>query len=149
MKTLCLIVTFLIFISISVFAQLDSNRIFEKSKGTWQYPLRSGMLLGPSTQGYMGKKAIFITGKSDSVFAVFSGKAVSIKEVDSAYLIITKFKDYYITYYGLTQPLINIGDFVSAGQQIGNLAKDLDGAFSLDIYLNKKSDELDTHLWFK
>ena len=149
MRTLRLIIAFIFFISSPVLAQVDSNRIFEKSKGTWKWPIHSGMLLGPNTQGFKGVRAIFITGKSDSVFAVFSGRVVSIKEVDSAYMIVTKYKDYFITYYGLQKPIINIGDYIIKEQQIGNLAKNFDGNFSLDIYLTKKSDELDTHLWFK
>jgi hypothetical protein len=149
MIRLCLIVTFVSFISSPILSQVDSNKVFEKSKGTWMAPIHSGRQLGPNTQGIQGSRAIFISGKSDSVFAVFSGLAVSIKEIDSAYIIITKYKDYFIAYYGLKKPIINIGDFITTGQQIGNLAQDSEGIFSLDIYLTSKSGELDPHLWFK
>ena len=149
MKTLCFVITFLFSISENSSAQVDSNLLFQKTKGTWQYPIRTGTMLGPNTHGYPGKKATFIAKKSDSVFAIYSGQAVSIENIDSAYLVITKYKDYFISYYGLTTPLIKLGDIVIAGQHIGNLAEDLEGLFSLDIFLNKNSDDLDVHLWFK
>ena len=149
MKTTTLLITFLFSLSVYALAQVDSNRVIEKTKGTWPYPLRSGILLGPSTHGYQEKKATFIGSNNDSVFAICSGKVIAIQQIESVYLIITKYKDYFITYDGLKIPKLNIGDLIVKGKYIGNLAENLDGEFSLDVHLNKKSDELDTHLWFK
>ena len=149
MKTVSLILIFLFSISVYALAQVDSNRLLEKTKGTWPYPLRSGILLGPSTHGYLEKKATFIGKNNDSVFTICSGKVVSIKQIESVYLVITKYKDYFIAYDGLKIPKLDIGELVVKGKYIGNLAENLDGEYSLDVYLNKNSDELDIHLWFK
>ena len=149
MKTISLTITFLFSISVYALAQVDSNRVIEKTKGTWPYPLRSGILLGPSTHRYLGKKATFIGTNNDSVFAICSWQVVSIEQIESVYLIITKYKDYFITYDGLKIPKLNIGDLVVKGKYIGNLTENLDEEFSLDVYLSKNSDELDMHLWFK
>ena len=149
MKKINLILLFLFSISVNALAQVDSNQVIEKTKGTLPYPLRSGTLLGPSTYRYFGKKATFIGSNNDSVFAICSGKVIAIQQIESVYLIITKYKDYFITYDGLKIPKLNIGDLIVKGKYIGNLAENLDGIFSLDVHLNKNSDELDTHLWFK
>ena len=149
MKTTTLLITFLFSLSVYTLAQVDSNRVIEKTKGTWPYPLRSGILLGPSPHRYQGKKATFFGNNNDSIFAICTGKVISIKQMESVYLIITKYKDFFITYDGLKIPKLNIGDLIVKGKYIGNLAENQDGEFSLDVYLYKNSDQLDIHLWFK
>jgi septal ring factor EnvC (AmiA/AmiB activator) len=64
------------------------------------------------------------------------------------YVIITRFGDYIITYTGITNPSIVKGDFITKGQPIGVLQKDLDEKFRVSLYLNKGEDQIDPFNWF-
>jgi len=149
MRASYLLTVFFIFASLSVQAQFDSTKAIEKSKGYWNYPFRKGLLLGSNPQNYQTKKSTFITYNPDTAFAVFDGYVFSVTNIDSSYLLITKYANYTIGYFGLERPFIKVGDIIKSGQAIAITAKDFDDTFSLDIHLSKDSNDLYAHDWFK
>ena len=149
MRTSYFLTTFFILAFTKNYAQFDSTKVFEKSKGLWKYPIRKGTLIGNGPANYTSKKCTFITNKADSVFAVFDGYVFTIRNIDSAYLLITKYANYTIAYFGLEKPLVKEGDIIKSGQPLAIICKDLEDLFTLDVYLAKGTSDLDAHKWFK
>ena len=143
---------------LTVNAQIDSNKLFLESKGTWQYPVSTPRqitdLASNSKYGclpLMGTQ--FISAKPSKAFAVTDGRVKSIVFVESYRVIITQFGDFTITYVGLQTTTVKQGDFVYRGQEIGYVGYDLNiDSCEIDIILNKergeKSIEIPSYQWF-
>lgn len=151
------LLTLSIFVSSCALAQVNSTSLFEKSKGTWNYPIEKVVKI----INYEDSKSAcatanacrimstsFIADSSYPVNAVFDGLILKIQEIDGAYAIITQFGNYFITYYGLTKPPLKEGDFVKRGQTLSNLQRYFEGNFSVDIYLSNRIETLDSFPWF-
>jgi len=136
-----------------VYGQSDSSSIFESSKGTWDYPVTNCIgvtkLSSPDKYLYVqNPNCTFFTDSSSSINAVFDGLIVVILNFDEDYLVMTKFGEYSIFYYGLTEPKLKRGDFIKAGQLISFPTKGDDNKFRIEISLSKESNMLDPFPWF-
>ena len=137
------------------FAQIDSTKLFTESKGHWEYPLKHiTEIVALKDKKYDCfsdplKSILFYSDKSVEVKSIHEGRVVSIAEVDSTEIVIIKFGNYFLTYVGLTHVCVSKGDYIGSGQQIGNLAKDYDDRFRLEVYLHTYTTELDPAFWFK
>ena len=144
-----LLISLFLLYSVDTKAQLDSNKIFEKSKGTWMRPLSSGTQILNSSGGFIHDKATFTGMKDSSVFAVFDSRVIAIQKKDNNYILITKFGEYTLTYFVLSAPVVKNFEFIKAGQYIGKLAEDDEGMFEIQIYLDKGPLRIDPNTWFK
>jgi hypothetical protein len=102
-----------------MYGQLDSNRVFEKSKGTWRIPIdgvkeicipdlnASGLSIACFPGGIT-----FTTNKVSEVYSVASGTVVAVFSIGDLQGIIIKYGDYYVTYSGLSISYVKKADEV-------------------------------------
>lgn len=132
--------------------QVDSNSVFLTSKGTWNYPLNNKY--EPSETAICNKinslNATFYSGLPESIRAIMPGRVVGNVTIDSSYLVITKFGDYFLAYSNLCSTPLKKGDLVGKGQIIGQPDKSLsiEDKFSVDIFVWKE-DEMNASDWFR
>ena len=125
-----------IFISLCAFAQSDSTLIFEKSKGSWKFPISNFSKIEKYEKCKLCPTACFpiittnfISDSSVDVKAIHDGTVVLVVIIEDMYVIMTRFGSYSITYAGITNPSVQKGDFVTQGQPIARLQKDYDENF--------------------
>jgi hypothetical protein len=155
-RSLFLILILSFFSQINLIGQIDSSKIFEKSKGTWHYPINHfskvsdckitsrKILFTPI------KNIVFTTDSAYPVTAVYEGKVVNISLNSGVYFLITKFGDYYLVYNGLEKPALQIGDYLLKGEKI-SILKNIENknTYELEIYLtSKEGDEIFPCDWF-
>jgi len=157
MATLRLLILFLFTFS-NVSAQVDSTILFEESKGTWEYPIsnfseienldtKTTDIPAGSCKSYF--PIIFVSENSQIVKAVFDGQVLMVQNIDSSYFIMTKYGDYFISYYGLEKPFISKGIYIKKGQTISTLHKDYDAKYRIEINLTTERRVLNPFIWFK
>lgn len=148
MKYWIFTITILIACSQIISAQADSNKIFLASKGTWKYPVSQGFIL-ENNLGYNGNKTvIFISDSAATVNAVFAGVVVLVNKYDDAYMVITKYGNYFIGYSNMGNCIVKKGNKIKAGDVIGYVGKDLDDRYGIDIILSNSNGDLDAISWF-
>jgi len=152
MKTIYCIAFLLSFNGVAVFGQKDSSKIFEDSKGTWNYPVSKCYEVfahsGGLDSGDIGKGASFFTDSVCGVNAVFGGRVETIMKDDN-YTVMIEYGKYFILYAGLTRPILKRGDIVKAGQIIAYPTKDGEGKYCVDIILFTKETLIDIFPWFR
>jgi murein DD-endopeptidase MepM/ murein hydrolase activator NlpD len=145
---------FIIHLSLSsiIFSQQSLNQVFESSKGSWKFPLCRVIKFDrnnePFNESIFNKGVTFIIDTISLVNAVFRGTIVRVEKYDSLFVAILKFGDYFLAYAGLSKMLVCENDKLKAGDPIGYVGKDLDGAYCLEFILNKKAEEIDIFPWF-
>jgi hypothetical protein len=73
---------------------------------------------------------------------------VSIIEVEGEYSILTKFDSYFIAYSRLCKPEVIEGEFVVAGQSLGQVVKNrTEENYTLEIMLLKGEKQLCAEKW--
>ncbi|MEO8768454.1 MAG: hypothetical protein ABI402_00145 [Ferruginibacter sp.] len=126
-----------------------------QNKGLLEYPIKTNIQpnyynpLRSILDETPTQSVTFISDSCVKVSCIFDGEVCLIEEIDSMYVVMTKFGSYYLTYTNLTKPVIKKGDFIKKGQIIANLDKDFDDRFSVDIYLNYGEKTIDAYSWFR
>ena len=149
------IITYLLLTS-SLFSlgQNDSSKVFESSKGKWQLPLPRYLKIYDNEElkhfaaNQFDSTLRIITDSSYQVKAVHDGRIFSIIEIEGEYSILTKFGSYFLAYSRLTKPSLKEGEFVKAGQSLGNLVKNwTEENYTLEIMLSKDDKQLSAEKW--
>lgn len=143
-------IVLLFHISQLVLGQVDSNRIFLASKGTWKYPVVSCQEKKADIDlNHSDSLSLYLIGDSAyPVGSIFEGVVILTTQYDDVYLIIIKYGDYFIGYSNLTIPIVKKGDKVVRGQIIANMGKNLDEDFGIEIQLAKSGDDINIKPWF-
>jgi len=155
MKFIKAIAVFLIFeqfFTVS-FAQKSQNSQFEKSKGKLPFPVctvyRHNAISCKKCDIIPSPYSItFSTDSAAEVRAIYDGIIVRIFSLEDDYAVVTKFGDYYITYYPLTDPVLKRGDLVLCGQPISRIGSS-DDAPVVNIVMSKTTTFIDPYRWFK
>jgi Peptidase family M23 len=145
-------IVLLFHISQLVYGQVDSNRIFLASKGTWKYPASKCIIQkrGHGPVADLSTAVVFICDSSYPVKAVFEGEVILVNEYDSVHLVVTRYGSYFIGYSNLEVPQVKKGDTIKVGQIIGRMAKNLDEVYSVEMMLSAKDDDdIELEPWFK
>jgi hypothetical protein len=144
----------LIILSLSVFGQIDSTKLFESSKGKWPIPVPGYLEIYDNenlkhfTYDQFDSTLRIVTDSSYVVRAVHDGAVIEIIEVESEYTVLTKFGNYFISYGRLKKPDIRKGAYIRAGQQLGELIKDCtEDNYTLEILLAKGEKQLSAEKW--
>ena len=142
-------------VSNKIEAQSDSSKIFRKAKGTLAFPISNVSKIETYEQAINKiweeqpiKRTTFISDSICDAEAIFGGVVLTVKEIDSSYVLITKFGDYFITYFGLLKPNLFKGDFIKKGQFLSAVQKDFDNKYRLEIYLSTPKEDIDPFPWF-
>ena len=85
----------------------------------------------------------FFSDNSVPVRCIYDSKIFEVAKVDSIYIVITSFDNYFLTYSGLTEPLFKKGDTIKSGQTIAYLKKDYDDRHCVDIYYSNTIKDID------
>jgi murein DD-endopeptidase MepM/ murein hydrolase activator NlpD len=156
MRALHLLTTLFFLVPNLLLAQLDSNRIFAKSKGTFDYPIKKVTRFENFNHrksicdgDINSKRLVFFSDSSYPVNAIFDGIVGKVAIIEGTYLVIINFGNYSIAYFGLTKPAVSEGNFVRKGQILSYLTKNLDDDFAVEIYLYNQTKEIDPFPWFK
>ncbi|MCQ2279733.1 MAG: peptidoglycan DD-metalloendopeptidase family protein [Bacteroidales bacterium] len=89
-----------------------------------------------------------LTHANAEVKAVFKGTVTTVKDFDGAKLIIIRHGEYLTIYKNITNVTIKVGQNVSTGQKIGNVAKKSDsGTYEFTFIINQGQNYLDPNLW--
>jgi hypothetical protein len=144
----------LIILSLSVFGQIDSTKLFESSKGKWPIPVPRYLEIYDNenlkhfTSNQFDSTLRIVTDSSYQVRAVHDGAVIAIIEVESEYTVLAKFGNYFISYGRLKKPNLVKGAYIRAGQQLGELIKDCAGDnYTLEILLAKGEKQLNAQKW--
>jgi hypothetical protein len=126
-----------------MYGQMDSNRVLEKSKGTWRIPIDGVKEIGiPDLKGPGLSIACFpggiyfSTNKNSDVYSVASGTVEAVICIGDIQGIIIKYGDYYVCYSGLSICYVKKNDKVIADRKIGSLIPYSDNDYRLEVYLS-------------
>ncbi|MCF1715044.1 M23 family metallopeptidase [Flavihumibacter sp. RY-1] len=157
MITRIFIIVFCCLVTSCAYAQLDSNKTFELSKGKWRMPLdnvtniflpnkfASGLMI--TSIPFYG--IVFITNKPSEVYSVAEGKVISIFSIGEIKAVIIKYGDYYLIYSELEECYVNKNDLVFTNSKIGRLRKKFDDKYELEFLAYFKSKEIESiEDWF-
>jgi hypothetical protein len=132
-----------------VTAQAKEKRNDIETSGPLMYPINGVTKVmtyterKSSSETMESKYISFFSDKSVPVHCVQDCKILKIVKIDSIYVIITTFANYFLTYSGLTKPSFKVGDILKSGQTIAYLKKDYSDRFCLDIYYSNAIEEID------
>jgi len=136
------------------YAQIDSTKMFELSKGKWPLPLPKYLKIYDNenlkryTSNQFDSTLRIITDSSYEVTAVHEGKIVGIFEVDGDYTVMTKFGKYFISYNSLTKPNLKEGEFIKAGRVLGRVVKNwTEENYTLHLYLSNGTKQISAQKW--
>jgi murein hydrolase activator len=140
--------------SLSVLGQMDSAKLFESSKGKWPTPVSRFFKIYENenlkhfASNQFDSTLRIITDSSYQVKAVHDATVTAIIEVDGEYTVLTNFGNYYISYSRLTRPNLVKGEYIKAGQQLGQVMKDwTENNYTLEIALSKGTKQLNAEDW--
>lgn len=135
-------------------AQTDSTLLFESSKGNWNFPVSNytqvekfGNIVKQG-RTYNSQCTSLISDTALTVSAVYSGKVVVVTKIEDFHVIIVKFGDYYVTYSGLTKPIVRSKEYIVKGQTLAQTEKDFDSKYRVNIFFSKGKENLDAFEWF-
>ena len=136
------------------FGQMDSTKIFEKSKGKWPIPISKYLKIYDNENlkhfaaNQFDSTLRIITDSAYQVKAVYDGKVIGIIEVEGEYSILTEFGNYFLAYSRLTKPDLKEGEFIKAGQSLGYVVKNwTEKDYTLEIMLSKGDKQLSAQKW--
>lgn len=134
----------------SSFAQIDSNKIFRASKGTWKYPVSNCRAIEADVYlNHADNLSLYLMSDSSyPVSSIFEGEVILNHEYDSVYMVVVMYGDYFIGYSNLTAPMVKKRDKIVRGQVIGNMGKDVDEYFGIEIQLAYSAGDIDIKPWF-
>jgi murein hydrolase activator len=140
--------------SLSVLGQMDSAKLFESSKGKWPTPVSRFFKIYENenlkhfASNQFDSTLRIITDSSYQVKAVHDATVTAIIEVDGEYTVLTNFGNYYISYSRLTRPNLVKGEYIKAGQQLGQVMKDwTENNYTLEIALSTGTKQLNAEDW--
>ena len=146
-------ILFLQLLSVFSFSQINQNKQFEKCKGKLPYPVCSVYKyidvdckkcdVSPSPY-----TIAFRTDSAAEVRAVHDGYVAKIFLVEDGYAIVTRFGDYYVTYYPIVVPTLKKGDSILCGQPMSKVSSPNHPA-ELNILMSKATIFIDPSKWFK
>lgn len=126
-----------------MYGQLDSNRVFEKSKGTWKIPIDGVKKYDISDLNDLRPSLVcipsgltFSSNNISEVYSVAAGTVVAVICIGDTKGIIIKYGDYYVTYGGLSISYVIKGDKVLEGIKIGRLFAYSENDYRLEVYLS-------------
>ena len=150
-----LITYILVIVSQLSFGQMDSIKVFENSKGRWPLPIPKYLKIYDNenlkrlTANQFDSTLRIITDSSYQVKAVHDGTVTAVIEVEGEYMVLTNFGNYFIAYSNLTKPNLLQGEFIKAGQHLGQLVKNwTENNYILEIMLTKGTRQLSAVTWF-
>ena len=150
-----LITYILLVVSQMSFGQMDSTKVFERSKGKWPLPIPKYLKIYDNenlkhfTANQFDSALRIITDSSYQVKAVHDGAVTAVIEVECEYTVLTNFGNYFIAYSRLTKPNLVQGEFIKAGQQLGQLIKNwTEENYTLEIILSKGTKQRSAVTWF-
>ena len=149
------ILTLILFLPLFSLGQTDSSNIFEKSKQKLSHPLCSFKRLLNSTSDKFNLSICINPGytyyaeKEETVHAIFEGTVISVFELDNQYGLTTKFGKYYITYFGLTKPIVEKGNYILTQQSLAKLNINPGADCQLDLFISTPDKNLDPIHWIK
>jgi hypothetical protein len=151
-----LLITYILIVVIQLsFGQIDSTKVFERSKGKWPLPIPKYLKIYDNenlkrfTSTQFDSTLRIITDSSYQVKAVHAGTVTAIIEVEGEYSVVTNFGNYLIAYSRLTKPNLIQGEFIKAGQQLGQLVKNwTEDNYTLEIILSKGTNQISAATWF-
>ena len=136
-------------------AQTDSSALFEKSKNKLSHPISSFKKLVnlESVKVNFGCSPnpgnTYYTDKEDTVNAIFEGTVISIFQLENQYGLTTKFGKYYITYFGLSKPVVKRGDYIKTRQHLATLMNNLGESFQLELIISTPTRNINPSYWLK
>jgi hypothetical protein len=155
MRIVKIILTLIMFASIVPysFSQKAETWQFEKIKGKLPFPVCSvygfsdlkcnkGPICTPR------KNITFITDSAAEVRAIHNGQVCAVYNIEKEYAVVTRFGDYYITYYPLTKTKLKKGDTIINGQPLAKISS-ADNAREINILMSKNTKFIDPYKWFK
>ena len=132
-------------------SQVSQNAEFEQSKGKWPVPVvHFAKYINDeqrnSNSNEPGHKGLVIVPKqNDSVKAVFKGTVVTIFPIGDAFVLMTSYGDYFISYVNLDKPSVKKGDVINQGQFLGVISH---SSGQLELMLTNRNDkEFDPYEW--
>lgn len=149
MKFYSLLLFLLILFSNSIgFAQKKTVSSFEKVKGTLNFPVSGYQQI---TRSFYDSSIRFRTNSACPVNSIFNGVVLRIKNIiNGGYIVIIQSDDFFVSYIGLTIPLLKEGDNIKTGQQIASVFKsEDDNQYYFDLYISTSSKDLNPCAWFK
>ena len=128
--------------------------IFEKAKGKLNAPVAYTKVIQPGCSPHIADcyprtELQIYTSNSADVKAMFEGKVVAVYSDTGRYLVITKYGDFFIVYFDLSNCVLKKGDYINTGQFIGCSTKDDDDEFCLYIQMAKNNKNLNPYSWIK
>jgi hypothetical protein len=142
----------LLLISHPLLSQTAKDSLFNRSKGSWPFPIASFARFTSDETNHnesneIGHKGIeFFSDGPDSVRAVFRGKVETIFPVDSTQVLIARYGDYFITYLNLGFVAVKTGQQIAQGQYIGRLPSQKK---QIKVVITTRNDkEYDPYDWF-
>lgn len=157
MKIRNCIILFCCLVTSCAYAQLDSNKTFELSKGKWRMPLDNPTYISfPNNVNYRLSIACpisyvikFISDKPSEVYSVAEGKIEAVFTIGEIKAVIVKYGDYYLIYSELEECYVNKNDLVIANSKIGRLRKTYDDKYELQFLVHFKYKEIESiEDWF-
>jgi hypothetical protein len=122
-KQIILLVTGLLFGSAILFAQKGKAKKDDKFDQKLVCPFELGMGREPKeayTWDPPDKKVIMVSKSDTAVRSCIDAKVASINPTeDGRFEMVIYYKDFYFWYYGITKALVNVNQFIKAGQVIG------------------------------
>jgi murein hydrolase activator len=133
------------------------NSSFEKNKGNLPWPVDNGAVLNhfgtiilPSGSKMQNTAVTISSSIGTPVKAVFDGTVILVDEVDDGkFTVLIKHGSYFTTYSNLNSIAVKKDQEVTARQQLGKVAANLDGIGSIDFYTTKVYTELDPEKWLR
>ncbi len=155
MKDYILLAYLIVLFPLPGHGQIDSTRLFEESRKQLPHPVTSFQQLsrpGINQSFFGGDPApgvIYHTNQAAPVLAIFEGKVISVFQADKMYGVITRFGGYFITYYGLSKPMVQKGEYIKGNQFLAKLAAGPERDFELQLIISTAKENLDPSPWLK
>jgi len=137
----------------------ERGKIFKNYKSRMRYPIKSTAAQKEEDlknnihngEGDMGSTVVRFTRPiPEDVYAIFDGEVIMVTDIDSSlYLVMAKYDDYYVTYVGIEKPGLYKGQHIRMGEKIARTTKDIDGKFTLELYMAKRMKQLQPFEWLE
>lgn len=139
------------------YCQVDSNAMFKLKKGNLLHPLENC-----SEVSYHGKDTTLFTNivcppggvtlygdSAGPVKSICEGRVVAVINIGENKGLITRYGDFFVTYYPLQAIPCSKGDWIRAGDFLGVLCGNAWEEFGVEVYISQKIERLDDmEKWF-
>ena len=131
----------------------QTNYVFEVSKGTWNFPIKTVISIDTREAGCLGGRSnsFMLTLKAEcaqEVRAIQAGEIADVTEIAGVKMVMLRAGNYFL-FTTLLRKLKQKGDKVVQGNIIGTLAKGDDGkTFDLMLMLFNQGKQININSWF-